>query len=207
MNTDFLKAFKEHKNYACVLSEIHKLTEEDNPIIVAIDGRCGSGKTYLAELIGKEFPCNILHMDDFYLPFEQRPENWMEIPAGNMDLKRFLTEVLRPIKTNKQAVYCPYICKKNSMGEAVYLTPRNLTIVEGSYSHHPLLAAEYDLTIFLTCSEEEQKKRLQIREGDRFPNFAKRWIPLEENYLRHCSIETNSQLVIDTSNFFHSTEE
>ena len=207
MNTDYLQTFDEHKNYASVFSEIHKLIEKEKSVIIAIDGRCGSGKTYLAELIGKGFPCNILHMDDFYLPFEQRSKNWMEIPAGNMDLERFLTEVLRPIRKNKQAVYRPYICKKNSMGEAVKLTPRELTIVEGSYSHHPLLAAEYDLTIFLTCSEEEQRKRLQMREGDRFPNFEKQWIPLEENYLRHYSIETNSQLVIDTSNFFHSTEE
>ena len=207
MNTDYLQTFDEHKNYASVFSEIHRLIEKEKSVIIAIDGRCGSGKTYLAELIGKGLPCNILHMDDFYLPFEQRPKNWMEIPAGNMDLERFLTEVLRPIRTNKQAVYRPYICKKNCMGEEVHLPPRNLTIVEGSYSHHPLLAAEYDLTIFLTCSKEEQKKRLQMREGDRFPNFEKQWIPLEENYLRRYSIETNSQLVIDTSNFFHSTEE
>lgn len=206
MNDAFLQTLGKHENYGLVLTEIQKRIETEKSVIIAIDGRCGSGKTYLAELIGTLFPCNILHMDDFYLPFEQRPENWMEIPAGNMDLERFWTEVLSPIKASRQAMYRPYHCKENCMGEAIQLTPYNLTVVEGSYSHHPSLAAAYDLTIFLTCSKEEQKKRLQMREGDRFPNFEKQWIPLEENYLRHYSIEANSQLVIDTSNFFHSTE-
>lgn len=201
MNAAFLQKLEEYENYRCVLTQIYNLTETGNAVIVAIDGRCGSGKTYLAELIGTFFPCNILHMDDFYLPFEQRPKNWQEIPAGNMDLERFLTEVLNPIRAGRQAVYRPYHCQKNCMGETIQLTPCNLTVAEGSYSHHPMLAAAYDLTIFLTCSKEEQSRRLRMREGERFPVFEKQWIPLEENYLRHCSIEANSQIVLDTSHF------
>lgn len=75
---------------------------------------------------------------------------------------------------------------------------RKLTVVEGSYSCHPILAAEYDLTIFLTCSWEEQKRRLQIREGNHFSAFEDVWIPMEENYLQHYSIETGSHLIVDT---------
>ena len=40
--------------------------------ILAIDGRCTSGKTTLAEQIEKSLPCNIVHIDDFYLPFSKR---------------------------------------------------------------------------------------------------------------------------------------
>ena len=88
----------------------------DVPMIIAIDGRCGSGKTYLAELIKKQFPCNICHMDDFYLPFEKRQKNWREIPAGNIDLERFFTEILRPVKAGREVVYRPYNCKKKQDG-------------------------------------------------------------------------------------------
>lgn len=196
------ECLKECADYFDVLLEIYRLMEKGNPVVVAIDGRCGSGKTHLAKLIGKLFPCNVLHMDDFYLPFDQRPDNWRELPAGNMDLERFLTEVLRPVKLNKQTFYRPYSCSANRMEEAVQLMPHKLTVVEGSYSHHPLLAAEYDLTIFLTCTKEEQRKRLQIREGDYFPAFETQWIPMEENYLRQHSIEENSHLVVDTGRFF-----
>ena len=76
-----------------------------------------------------------------------------------------------------------------------------LTVVEGSYSRHPILAAEYDLTIFLTCSREEQRRRLQAREGDYFPVFETQWIPMEENYLSRYSIEVGSHIVMDTIDF------
>ncbi|MDE6607952.1 MAG: uridine kinase [Lachnospiraceae bacterium] len=175
--------------------------ENEPPIIVAIDGRCGSGKTYFAELIKKLFPCNVCHMDDFYLPFEKRQENWMEIPGANMDLNRFYTEILKPIRAGRPVIYQSYNCKKDTMEEGISLPIRKLTIVEGSYSHHPLLAKEYDLKIFLTCSGEEQRKRLQFREGSRVSAFEKQWIPLEEKYLQCYEIEKKSHFVVDTSDF------
>lgn len=191
---------KEFCDYFTVLSEIYRLVQRKDTAVIAIDGRCGSGKTYLAEMIGKLFPCNICHMDDFYLPLEQRRENWIEIPGGNMDFKRFLTEVLCPVRTGQTVLYRPYDCKKNSMEKTVQMPFRRLTVVEGSYSHHPALAEEYDLTVFLTCSREEQRRRLQMREGCQFSIFKKMWIPMEENYLNHYSIETGSHLIIDTTN-------
>lgn len=192
---------KEYGDYFPVLSEIYRLMQGGKTAVVAIDGRCGSGKTYLAALIGRLFPCNICHMDDFYLPMEQRGGNWMEIPGGNMDLERFLAEVLRPARAGQGFLYRPYHCRKGRMEEAVWMPSCKLTVVEGSYSHHPALAAKYDLTIFLTCSGEEQRKRLQAREGSYYPVFENMWIPMEENYLRQYPIETSSHLVMDTSDY------
>lgn len=192
---------KEYGDYFPVLLEIYRLVQRKEQAVIAIDGRCGSGKTYLAALIGKLFPCNICHMDDFYLPMKQREKKWKEIPGGNMDLERFLNEVLCPARNGKGISYRPYHCGKNAMEDAVWMPFRRLTVVEGSYSHHPALAGEYDLTIFLTCSREEQRKRLQIREGEAFLVFEHTWIPLEENYLRHYAIETGSRFVVDTSDY------
>lgn len=192
---------KKYGDFFPVLFEIYRLMQRKEPAVVAIDGRCGSGKTYLAGMIGKLFPCNICHMDDFYLPPGQRRKNWMEIPGGNMDLKRFLAEVLRPVRKGQRILYRPYDCRKNDMEEAVWMPFRKLTVVEGSYSRHPILAAEYDLTIFLTCSREEQKRRLQMREGNHFSAFEDVWIPMEENYLQRYSIETGSHLIVDTSDY------
>lgn len=200
-NPHYRLILQEYADYFGTLSEIYRLMQKKKTALIAIDGRCGSGKTHFAELTANLFPCNVCHMDDFYMPMEQREENWMEIPGGNMDLQRFLDEVLHPLKNGRQAVYCPYDCMKKAMKEVSSLPSDRLTVVEGSYSCHPLLAAEYDLTIFLTCSKKEQRKRLQAREGDYFPVFEKQWIPLEENYLQHYSIEKDSNLAVDTSDF------
>lgn len=193
---------KEYAGYFPALLEILKIAEKGMTAIIAIDGRCGSGKTSFAELLGRLFSCNVFHMDDYYLPLASRPENWRSILAGNMDLERFRQDVLLPAKAGEQVVYCPYDCQVGRMKEKQIFKPSRLTVVEGSYSHHPLLAGDYDLKIFLTCSGKEQESRLRAREGSYFTAFKEQWIPMEENYFEHFAVETGSDIVVDTANFF-----
>ena len=68
------------------------------PFLVAIDGRCTAGKTTLAGLLQGKRSCNVVHMDDFYLPFAKRTPERMAQPGGNMDFERLLSEVLLPLK-------------------------------------------------------------------------------------------------------------
>lgn len=182
-----------------VLAEVGRLAKRGRNAVVAIDGRCGSGKTGLARLLESLFLCNVLHMDDFYLPLHLRPENWQEIPGGNMDFERLRREILLPLGEGRGVLYRPYCCARGEMGEGVRLEPRPLTIVEGSYSQHPSMGVIYDLTVFLTCSDEIQRRRLQIREGEGFAAFEQQWIPLEENYFRIFAVESKSSLQVDTS--------
>lgn len=39
---------------------------DKSPLLVAIDGRCGSGKTTLGFYLQELFDCNLFHMDDFF---------------------------------------------------------------------------------------------------------------------------------------------
>ena len=39
--------------------------EKELPVILAIDGRCGSGKTTLAGMIAQRYRAEVIHMDDF----------------------------------------------------------------------------------------------------------------------------------------------
>nr|WP_300788194.1 uridine kinase [uncultured Acetatifactor sp.] len=184
--------------FAPVLAQVKRLADEGKPVAIAIDGRCGSGKTWLSGLIGDRFPCNILHMDDFYLPFGRRAQGWEAVPGGNMDFRRLRDELLIPIRAGEAAVYRAYLCPEDRFGEARLLPVRNLTVVEGSYSRHPSVGEAYDLTIFLTCSREVQRRRLAQREGSRYAAFKERWIPMEENYFRCFDVEGTSHMVVDT---------
>lgn len=188
--------------FSPVLERIRGLAEMSRPAVIAIDGRCGSGKTWLARLIAESFPCNVLHMDDFYLPFARRARDWEAVPGGNMDFERLRSELLLPIQAGKDAIYRPYCCPRDSFGEAVALPRRELTVVEGSYSRHPSMGIAYDLTIFLTCAREVQRRRLKQREGSRFAAFEQRWIPMEEKYFRCFDVEATSDMVLDTGGAF-----
>ena len=72
-------------------------------------------------------------------------------------------------------------------------------ILEGSYSHHPLLRPYETLRVFVTCAKPEQTRRLQAREGARYAAFSARWVPLEEGYFTQYGIETSAEFVVDTT--------
>ena len=42
-------------------------------------------------------------------------------------------------------------------------------------------------------------RRLQAREGERYANFAARWIPLEEAYFAQYNVEVKADFAIDTT--------
>lgn len=65
--------------------------------------------------------------------------------------------------------------------------------MEGSDSHHPLLAEHYGWELFLTCSG-----RMQARSPEHFERFERLWIPMEEHYFCTFRIAGHSDLVLDT---------
>ena len=171
------------------------------PVVLALDGRCGSGKTTMAAALAEQFPDSIvLHTDDFYLPPADRVPGWEQTPCANMDFARLRDEVLAPARAGKPVLYRAYSCREGAYLPVQQLAAQPLVILEGSYSHHPILADLYDLKVFVTCSKEEQARRLQAREGERYENFVRRWIPLEEAYFAQCRIEALADLLWDTTN-------
>lgn len=188
--------------YGPILARLAPLARGGRPALVSIDGPCGSGKTSLAAAIAQALPCNLFHMDDFYLPLSQRPENWRETPGANMDFPRLARQVLEPVRAGAAVTYRAYDCKSGQLRPPVELPPRPLNVIEGSYCQHPALGGVYDLRVFLTCSPRAQTRRLMAREGGRFQTFQTLWIPLETRYFQIFSIPQAAHLTLDTTSLF-----
>lgn len=186
--------------YTLLSGQQANTASEQRPVLVALDGRCGSGKTTLAAQLAERFPASVtLHTDDYYLPPERRVPGWERIPCANMDLERLRTEALVPLHEGYTGRSCAYCCGAGAYRAAGPLEPQPLVIVEGSYSCHPSLAELYDVRVFVTCAPEEQARRLAAREGSHFADFAARWIPLEEAYFAQFGIKAKADFVLDTS--------
>ena len=167
------------------------------PRLLGIDGRCGSGKTTLAKLLGEVYDCNVFHADDFFLPIEMRTEERLSTPGGNMHRERLKDEVILPIKEKRTAEYRKYICSSCTFSEPVSVSERAINIVEGSYSLHPEIRDLYDLKVFLDIDKSSQLERLKIRETDEsLKAFCERWIPFEERYFSQCEVEKSADVVI-----------
>ena len=183
-----------------ITERIASAPETGKTYLVAIDGRCASGKTTLAALLQKQIQdCYVVHMDHFFLREEQRTKERLEIPGGNVDHERVLADVLQPLKAGKEAQYRVYDCGKKALGESVRIMPGSIVIVEGSYSCHPALQACYDLRIFLTTDKEEQMNRIQKRNGPTAAEiFRSKWIPLEEMYFSAYQINKRCDMQFET---------
>ena len=185
---------------SAVLTALQPLYNQKSTILAAIDGRCASGKTTLANQLQQELGCSVIHMDHFFLRPEQRtPERYQE-PGGNIDRERFLAEVLRPLSRGHSVSYRPFLCHSQQMGAPIEISTNRLIFVEGSYSCHPEFIPFYDLTIFLSVSPEEQMRRILIREGtEKAESFRTKWIPLEERYFstfqtaKYCHLQLTNE--------------
>ena len=170
--------------------ELEQLRTQGGRALVAIDGRCASGKSSLAACLGRRLGLPTVHMDDFFLRPDQRTRERLAKPGENVDHERFLAQVLEPLRAGKPAVYRPWCCRTGTLGEERVVAPAPVVLVEGSYSCHPELWDCYTRRVFLTVEPEEQLRRIQGRDGpDRLKDFQERWIPLEERYFGAFRIE------------------
>ena len=188
-----------NKTIEIIAAKIIELSGKKEKLIIAIDGRCASGKTTLAGELQNALDCNVIHTDDFYLQLFQRTEERYSEPGGNLDRERFLKDVLTPLSEGRKPLYRPFDCKSMNLGKEIQLPEKNIYIIEGSYSCHPDLRSFYDITAFVTTDTETQKKRICKRNGEeRLNDFLTKWIPLEEKYFETFCVESKADVVIKT---------
>lgn len=65
-----------------IKTRIDRLLDTQPRVIIAIDGRCGAGKSTLAARLAELCGGNVFHMDDFFLRPEQRSRSVSPNPAG-----------------------------------------------------------------------------------------------------------------------------
>ncbi len=184
--------------YTRAIVSIDRLLETTPNATVAIDGRCGSGKTTLAAQLQRHYICNLIPMDHFFLRPQQRTPERLSAPGENVDHERFLEEVLLPLTRGEAFSYRPFDCSLMELVAPIAIAPAGLTIIEGSYSCHPDLWDHYDLRIFLTVDPEEQMRRITARNGAYANVFREKWIPLEEAYFAAYDLSSRCDLSLST---------
>ena len=172
------------------------LLREKGRAVIAIDGRCGSGKTTLAGRLAARWDCTLLHADDCFLRPKQRTPARLAQPGGNCDRERFYAEALAPLLAGRDALYRPYDCHAGCLRPPVPAPLRPLILAEGSYCCHPDLWGCYDLHVFVTAPLDVRLARLARRPGVDLAAFRTRWIPLEEAYFAAERLEERCDILV-----------
>ena len=168
--------------------------------VIAVDGKCASGKTTLAEKLAFEINAQIIHTDDFFLPLEMRSAERLALPGGNIHYERFADEVINGINCGKTFEYRIFSCKTGGYNGTESVDPSKPIIVEGAYSLRPEFADAYDYKIFMTVDESIQLDRILKRNGrEALEIFKSKWIPLENRYFEHFNITEQCDIIINNN--------
>lgn len=190
---------EKYQKYIPLLEAIDRRISSGQKTLLAIDGRCASGKTTLSAFLSEIYQCSVIHMDDFFLPFERKTQERLAEAGGNIDRERFHQEVILPYLAGKDLSYGKYQCSVGAVTSSINIPQQDVIIVEGTYSMHPLMQDAYDIKVFSTCSPELQTQRILARDGEpMLQRFVNEWIPMEEQYFStfhikdHCNFVFNS---------------
>ncbi|MDQ1060667.1 para-aminobenzoate synthetase [Arthrobacter globiformis] len=147
------------------------------PVIIAIDGRSGAGKTTLAiELaatLRNHHKVSLFHLEDIY-------PGWDGLSAG---IERYVTTVLAPLSRGEAATWVSWDWKTHNDGDPRVTLPAEIVIVEGvgaaAAAARPLL----DAVIWADAPDGERRTRALARDGETYEPFWDQWAGQEAELL------------------------
>lgn len=168
---------------------IRDLLARPSPVLVALDGRSGVGKSTLAATVAGRLPsCAVVEGDDFYAggtEAEWDARSAEEKAAQVIDWRR-QRPVLEALASGRPASWHAYdwdAFDGRLEAEPTTCPASPVVILEGAYSARPELSDRLDLRVLLTTDDDARHARLRAREGDAYHDaWFRRWEEAEVHY-------------------------
>ena len=177
-----------------ILAEISEISSLNaRPILIAIDGPAGSGKTSLAnQLASKLKSATTIHMDDLYNGWED---------ALTATLTRHLEEwVLDPLTQHQSVKYQKFDWINSEYGPTVEVSDVELLILEGVGAAQAKIRQQADLTIWIEVGAQIGLARVLNRDGAQILPYMLKWQERESAHFIKDQTKENCQIFIDGSN-------
>lgn len=186
------------------------LAEHNRPVVVALDGRSGVGKSTAAAALVDRLPATIIPTDDFFAA-EITDAGWEARTAAErardaIDWKRMRRSALDPLLAGQPALWHAFDFvagprADGSYGSSLEITRRDpapVIILDGAYSSRPELGDSIDLSVLIELSAAVRLARLAAREKPEFlAAWHARWDAAEDYYFTRVRPPGAFDLVVD----------
>ncbi len=181
-----------------LISRINELLRRKDKIVIAFDGKRGSGKSTAAALISLIYDTTVISMDDFALPAELSSRERLAEPGGNIHYERFLEEVAIHIKKDEKFTYSRYDIGVMNYTAQVEAEPRRVMIVDGTYSQHIEYRSIYDIKVFFDADDATMQANIINTRGEQYYYALQNsWLLMDKMYFEHSEIKQKSDFVIE----------
>ncbi|UKA58411.1 aminodeoxychorismate synthase component I [Arthrobacter sp. FW306-2-2C-D06B] len=147
------------------------------PVIIAIDGRSGAGKTTLAvELAARlrmHHKVSLFHLEDIY-------PGWNGLAAG---VERYVTTVLAPLRHGDAAAWVSWDWEKHYDGRSHVTLPAEIVIVEGVGAAASAARPMLDAVVWVDAPDDDRRHRAMARDGSSYEPFWDSWAAQEDEWL------------------------
>ncbi|WP_324643350.1 aminodeoxychorismate synthase component I [Pseudarthrobacter sp. LT1] len=158
------------------------------PVIIAVDGRSGAGKTTLAvELAARlraHHKVSLFHLEDIY-------PGWDGLAAG---VERYVSTVLAPLSRGEAATWTSWDWENHYDGDSRVTLPAEIVIVEGvgaaAEAARPMLGA----VIWAESPDDVRRTRALGRDGETYEPYWDQWAAQEEEWLGRDDVPAHADL-------------
>jgi uridine kinase len=152
---------------------VTELLAHKQPVLLAIDGFGGSGKTTLARAIQSDFPGSaIITLDDFATD-----------TTSGADRKRFLSQVLIRLFESDAAHYQRFNWREKALADWITIEPIGLIIIEGVSVLGEDFNFHYDVRVWIDCPFELASQRMKERDKNMHnPQYFNVWEKEDREY-------------------------
>lgn len=173
------------------------------PLLIALDGRSGAGKSTIARELAAELGATVVEGDDFYAggsEAEWDTRSAAEKAALCIDWHRLRSEALEPLLAGRPATWHPYDFETGAI-QAPHtrsVQPAGVIILDGVYSGRPELADLVDLAVLVELEDSERRARLAKRESEYFlREWFARWDEAEQYYFEKICPRARFDIVVN----------
>jgi len=187
----------------------HLTTRHNRPVLIAIDGASGSGKSTFALWLASEFEAALVQSDDFFAAGISNAEWDARTPEERatdaIDWRRVRVEALEPLLAGKPAKWRAFDFAAGVRPDGTYAMrsdfierePASVIVLEGTYSTGGALTDLIDLTALVDVPREIRHDRVQAREEREFlAAWHARWDAAEEVYFTRMRPRSSFDLVV-----------